>query len=91
MNLKDIRTRKLGFLGMLRTRFGRCPDCGGQLNKEMLPELIESWSYAMPRYIARTLGNRPAPQSHVTETPVCWHCSQCDQWYSGARAYWKVV
>lgn len=89
MNIEDIRTRKLRLSEQLLVRFAKCPECGGKLAQEMLPELAESWSYVMPKYTARLLGNRPAPKSHVTEVPEGWHCPRCDRWYLKSWVYWQ--
>lgn len=90
MSANDIRSCKLGFFARIRVRMGKCPNCGSTLQKDLLPELVDSWTYGMSKYTARTLGNRSAPSSNVTEIPACLHCEPCKRWYSGAWEYWKT-
>ena len=87
MSTDDSRTRKLGLLERLCARFGKCPDCGSRLSREVLAELVDSWSYTMPKYTARTLGNRAAPSSHVTEAPKCWIVRNA---IDGIRAHGRI-
>jgi len=87
MSTQDIRSRKLGFLERLRVLGGRCPACEGRLKEEIFPEFAASWSYAMPKYVARTLGNRGVPKAHVTQAPKAKHCPECGRWYAGKWEY----
>ena len=89
MDTHDIRARKLRLYERFFVRLAKCPECGGKLRQELLPELTESWSYSMPKYTARLLGGRSAPKAHVTEVPEGWHCSSCNHWFLGSWVYWE--
>ncbi len=85
--MSDIHATRLTFIERLRVRLGRCPVCKGELEDAVLDDLVESWEYHSPKYIARTLGNRGAPAMHNEDIPRSRYCPKCHKWYAGRWSY----
>jgi hypothetical protein len=84
MEETDVRGERLGPLGRLRIRLGRCPECGGRLVDEVDGDLISSRTWSPAKCTARTFG---APTIHNVEGPPCKRCDACERWYLGKWAY----
>jgi uncharacterized protein with PIN domain len=85
--MDDIHAKRLTLAARLHVRLGRCPACRAKLENAVLEDLVESWEYHYPKYIARTLGDRNAPRTHNTEFPKCTYCPRCRTWYAGRWSY----
>ena len=92
MEEMDVRGKRLGPIGRLKVRYGRCPECGGRLAEEADSDLISSWTWTPDKYTARTIGLsalRGFPSVHKVDLPSCKRCDVCEQWYLGQWAYWR--
>jgi hypothetical protein len=92
MEETKVRGEPLGPIGRLRVRFGRCPECGGQLAAGVSHDFASS-TWVREKWMASCVGSECLQSFELVQRNdrrPSRRCTACERWYVGKWAYREV-